>query len=90
MNALIVLLLIAGIIYGMLFDGTFWKIYAILVSGYLIFVLVSRDTKENPNRKTIMISSWDCKYFKDILIIMNSLICSFGAVLYPNHSCLFA
>ena len=38
MNPLVGLLIVAGILYGALYDGTFWKIYGILVTVYLIFV----------------------------------------------------
>jgi len=39
MNALLMLMILAGIIYGIFVDGTFWKIYAVLVTVYLGFVL---------------------------------------------------
>ena len=58
-NALLFTCLFSGVIYGIVIDGTFWKIYAVLVALYSIYVLVQRDTKENPRRKTILISTWD-------------------------------
>ena len=58
-NALLFTCLFSGIIYGIAIDGTFWKIYGVLVALYSIFVLVQRDTKENPRRKTILIATWD-------------------------------
>ncbi len=61
MNALLVLLILAGLIYGILVDGTFWKIYGIIVTLYLVFVLWQRDSKENPKRKTILASTWSRK-----------------------------
>lgn len=61
MNALIGLMLLAAVIYGVLFDGTFWKIYGVLVVVYTIFVFLQRDRKENPKRKSLVISSWGCK-----------------------------
>jgi len=39
MNALFGLLIVAGIIYGILIDATFWKIYALLITVYTIYVL---------------------------------------------------
>ena len=40
MNALMGLMILTGIIYGIFIDATFWKIYCCLVTVYLIFVLV--------------------------------------------------
>lgn len=61
MNALMGLLIAAGIVYGIWVDGTFWKIYGTMVACYFVFVLVLKDRRENPKRKTIVISSWSCK-----------------------------
>ena len=66
MNPLVGLMILSGIIYGIVVDGTFWKIYAILFSVYIVLVLVQRDARENPKRKTILISSWNCKFFLSI------------------------
>lgn len=59
MNALLGLLIAAGVVYGVWIDATFWKIYGVMVFFYTIFVLYQRDRKENPKRKTIVISSWN-------------------------------
>ena len=59
MNALMGLMILTGIIYGIFIDATFWKIYCCLVTVYLIFVLVQRDARDNPKRKTILISTWN-------------------------------
>ena len=61
MNALVGLLILAGILYGILVDGTFWKIYSVLVTLYLIFVLMYREKRTNIKRKTLLMSTWDCK-----------------------------
>ena len=61
MNALIGLLLLAGVLYGALVDGTFWKIYGVLVTLYLVFVMLARDIRENPKRKTILAATWSRK-----------------------------
>ena len=61
MNALVGLLILAGILYGILVDGTFWKIYSVLVTLYLIFVLMYREKRTNVKRKTLLMSTWDCK-----------------------------
>ena len=58
-NALEVLLLVAGIIYGIFYDATFWKIYCIVVTLYTLFVMMMRDTKDNTIRKTMTLASWD-------------------------------
>ena len=58
-NALLFTCLFSGIIYGIAIDGTFWYIYSILVALYSIYVLIQKDIKENPRRKTILISTWD-------------------------------
>lgn len=64
MNALFGLMLVAGVLYGILYDGTFWKIYGILVTLWLVYVLWARDSRENPKRKTILAASWSCKFFQ--------------------------
>ena len=58
-NALEVLLLVAGIIYGIFYDATFWKIYCVVVTMYTLFVMIMRDSRDNPIRKTMTIASWD-------------------------------
>jgi len=58
MNALNALFLVAGAIYGVFVDGTFWKIYFVLVVLYTIFHLLTRNQRENTKRKNIMISTW--------------------------------
>jgi hypothetical protein len=60
MNALNFLFLVAGAIYGIFVDGTFWKIYFVLVALYTAFMLWHR-TSENTKRKNIMISTWSGK-----------------------------
>lgn len=57
MNALNFLFFVAGAIYGIFVDGTFWKIYFVLVALYTVFALMTR-TNENTKRKNIMISTW--------------------------------
>ena len=62
MNALWGLFILAGLIYGIFIDGTFWKIYLVLVIAYYIFTMVYRNSRDNILRKTIMISTWGGKY----------------------------
>jgi len=56
-NALNALFFVAGAIYGIWIDGTFWKIYFVLVALYTAFVFTNR-TNENTKRKNIMIATW--------------------------------
>jgi len=58
MNALNFLFIIAGILYGIFVDGTFWKIYGVLVAIYTVIAVLGRNQKENVKRKNIMISTW--------------------------------
>ena len=55
------MLLVAGIIYGIQVDGTFWKIYGICVGVYLIFVLLITNRRDNHKRRIITLSTWSCK-----------------------------
>ena len=48
----------AAVVYGMLVDGTYWKIYGCLLICYLTFVTVTREMKDNPKRKTLTIATW--------------------------------
>ena len=61
MNALVGLLILAGLLYGIIIDGTFWKIYGILVTIYLCFIIFYTKKNENPKRKVLLMSTWDCK-----------------------------
>jgi cell shape-determining protein MreD len=61
MNALFGIGIVASIIHGVLFDGTFWKIYGVLFVIYLVFVLATRNMRDNPKRKTIMAATWNGK-----------------------------
>jgi hypothetical protein len=61
MNALYGIAIAASILHGVLFDGTFWKIYGVLFVLYLAFVLITRDMRDNPKRKIIMASTWSGK-----------------------------
>jgi len=62
MNALFGLAIAASVIHGILFDGTFWKIYGVLFILYLALVLFTRNMRDNHKRKIIMASTWSGKY----------------------------
>lgn len=64
MNALLGLAILAAILYGILFDGTFWRIYGVLVLVYLLFVMCRTNKKDNHKRRIITLSTWDCKYLR--------------------------
>ena len=61
MNALLQLFIWTGIIYGIFVDGTFWKIYFTLLVAYTAWWKITRNERDNPKRKTIMISTWSGK-----------------------------
>lgn len=61
-NALITIGCIAGILYGILVDGTFFKIYIPLVIGYaVIFNGFLVNKKHTTKRKNINVTSWNGK-----------------------------
>jgi hypothetical protein len=51
----------SAVIYGLLIDGTYWKIYLTLFIVYLVFVSMSRVMKDNPKRKTLIAATWQGK-----------------------------
>lgn len=60
MNALLSLLIVTGMLYGILINGTFWKLYFALVTVYFIVThFFLRNGRYNGKRKTILISTWD-------------------------------
>ena len=61
MNPFIGLLFLAGIIYGIFVNPTFWMIYGVVVLIYTIFVVAQKDPRENTKRKTMLIATWGCK-----------------------------
>ncbi len=66
-NALFGLAYLTHFIKVILFDFTWLKIYFSIVVVYLVFVLVTRNMKENPKRKTLMIATWNGKKFYQYL-----------------------
>ena len=61
MNALFGIGILAAIIYGILVDALFWKIYGVLFAVYLLFVICSANRKDNHKRRTMTLSTWSCK-----------------------------
>lgn len=46
-------------IYGLFFDWGYYKIYCINLFIYFIFVMVTKNSKENPKRKQLLAASWN-------------------------------
>jgi cell shape-determining protein MreD len=65
MNALLGLAILAAILYGILLDGAFWRIYGICVLVYLLFVMCATNKRDNHKRRIITLSTWDRKTFVD-------------------------
>jgi len=59
MNALYGLAILATVVHGVIFDGSFWKIYGCVFISYLIFILATMNWKENPKRKILMAATWN-------------------------------
>ena len=53
--------LLSNVVYGMLVDGTYWKIYFALLAAYTAFVCATRNMKDNGKRKTLMAATWNGK-----------------------------
>jgi len=62
MNALFGIGIIAAIIYGVIRDAFFWKIYGVLFLIYLVFVVVSVNRTDNHKRRTLTLSTWSRKF----------------------------
>ena len=61
MNALLGLAILAAILYGILFDGLYWRIYGCCVLVYLVFVICSTNKRDNHKRRIITLSTWNRK-----------------------------
>lgn len=67
MNALFGIGCVAGIIYGIFVDGTFFKIYFALIAFYtVVFNFLLIDRKQLTTRKNINATSWGGERFKNI------------------------
>jgi cell shape-determining protein MreD len=71
MNALFGIGIIAAIIYGIVRDAFFWKIYGVLFLLYLLFVLISVNRKDNHKRRTMTLSTWSRKFLANPIFISN-------------------
>jgi hypothetical protein len=62
MNALIVVGFVAGIFYGLLVDGTYFKIYFTVLAFYtIVFNFFLIDHSKTTRRKNINVTSWGGK-----------------------------
>lgn len=60
MNAFLVLGFIAGILYGIFIDGTFFKIYFALIMFYfVVFNNLLINKKDYTKRKNILATTWN-------------------------------
>jgi hypothetical protein len=59
MNAMAVIAIISAIIYGIIVDGTYFKIYFILLSAYYVFTQIGNNYRYNTKRTKINISTWN-------------------------------
>jgi hypothetical protein len=59
MNAMLVIGMIASVIYGVLVDGTWFKIYFILLFSYYVLTQIGRANKQNTRRTKINIATWN-------------------------------
>jgi cell shape-determining protein MreD len=64
MNALLGLGILAAIIYGVIFDATYWKIYGICFVVYLLFVMLMTNRRDNHKRRILTLSTWSCKLIR--------------------------
>lgn len=78
-NALFALGFVAHVLQCILFDSTWFRIYGVLFVAYLSFVLYTRNMKENPKRKTLMIATWNGK---QILLLKHYLFRAFRSDLF--------
>lgn len=67
MNALFGVWIASTLVYGYLYDPTFYIIYAILLVAYTVFIFKTKNARENPKRKTLMAATWNGKTFNLIL-----------------------
>lgn len=60
MNALFGVGAVTGIVYGILVDGTFLKLYFALLAFYtVVFNIILIDKKQTTLRKNINVTSWN-------------------------------
>ena len=61
MNSFIGIAIAAAIIYGILVNGTYFKIYIVSLVGYIILTQIGTTTRYNNKRKKCNISTWNGK-----------------------------
>jgi hypothetical protein len=70
MNALMCLGLIAGILYGIFVDGTYFKIYFALVIIYtVVFNNLLVNKKDITKRKNILVTTWNGNTIPSLIMI---------------------
>jgi len=67
MNALIILGFISAMLYGILIDGTYFKIYFAVIAIYtVIFQFIFVDRRNLPRRKNITAVTWASKNYRKL------------------------
>ena len=72
-NALFGIGLATTFIYNIFVDGTWAKIYFVLFCLYLGYVMATINRKQNPKRKTLLISTWTGKLIFSKLILLSKI-----------------
>jgi hypothetical protein len=53
------MVILTSIIHSLIYDTTYWRIYLTNVLLYSAFVILTRNSKENPKKKSLWIASFD-------------------------------
>jgi hypothetical protein len=71
MNALFGVAAISGVVYGILVDGTYFKIFFAILAFYtVVFNYLLVDHKQTTRRKNINVTAWNGKLQKYELIVL--------------------
>mgnify|MGYP007070401105 CR=1 FL=1 len=70
MNALFGIAIASSLMNGLLNDGTYWLIYIMCLVIWTIFIVKTKNPRENGKRKTLMLATWNGKFSR-----ANNLVC---------------
>ena len=59
MNAFFGLAIVAALVYGVVIDGTYFKIYIIILVAYIILTQLGTLSRYNNKRKKCNIATWN-------------------------------
>lgn len=68
MNSFIGLAILAGLVYSFFIDGTYLKIYSILVIGYIILTQLGNSNRYNNKSRKINIVTWNAPNNSEIFV----------------------